>query len=182
MATARPNSATRELGPAKGTSIVKAAGYRVRWLLMVVAVIAVLCIVLSPNRPAAGAQSHLRAWLDTANKGWLPPFITFELVEFLANVVMFVPIGVLGILVGGRGWPALISGTMFSVLLELFQALLLPGRVGSVVDVAANTMGVLCGVCVVALWRTRFRRPSDSDALRHPDISLGGSEASRPVK
>lgn len=69
------------------------------------------------------------------------------LLEFAANVALFVPIGVLGgLLPKGWRWIGPAAGAALSMSAELVQAALLPQRVASVLDVVANVAGVLVGL------------------------------------
>lgn len=85
------------------------------------------------------------------------------IVEVLANVAITVPLAVLGRL----GWPAppwwqwALLGLAVGVGAESAQALLLPDRFASPVDVVANTLGVAlgAGLAAPAARRRHARRP-----------------------
>ena len=85
----------------------------------------------------------LRFFGDHSSTSW----ITYDRVEFLANVAMFVPIGVLFLLVLGRRqwWLATLIGVALTVTIEVSQ-LGIPGRVSDPRDVLANSLGALVGV------------------------------------
>ena len=80
--------------------------------------------------------------------------------ETLANVVMFVPIGLLGSLaLRRRNILIVFYAALASGLIEVVQFLLLPGRVSSWQDIGANTAGALIGFLVsVPALRRRLRR------------------------
>ncbi|MDQ1116679.1 glycopeptide antibiotics resistance protein [Microbacterium testaceum] len=62
-----------------------------------------------------------------AARGWPPTaWITFDGVEFTANVVMFAPLGVLVLLWGGRWWHGIAAGLLISSAIETTQLLFLP--------------------------------------------------------
>ncbi len=132
--------------------------------LLAVAVAAVGFIVLTPGPPDNAGQESLRIWLDTLHaEGKLPGFITFGLVEWSSNVLMFVPIGFLlaaGLSPARRIWaPA--TGAVMSTAIELSQKVWLPSRVSSVGDVLANTSGALLGMLILvagSCWAGRARR------------------------
>ena len=92
----------------------------------------------------------------------LPPYITgFDLV---ANVVAYVPIGLLGVIAaaprlhGARGWlAAAIVGIALSFAMEALQTYL-PNRIPSNVDVATNALGAALGAAAglaLARWLAR---------------------------
>ena len=92
----------------------------------------------------------------------LPFWLVFRVLEFGANIVMFVPFGVLVPLAFGRldrrvAWLTIAAGAGLSMAIELSQ-LVIPGRVSSVLDVVANTLGAAVGVAcvwVVVRWSAR---------------------------
>ena len=87
--------------------------------------------------------------------------VTYDGVEVAANVVMFVPFGLLGgLLVGRRHRGAVLAvGCATSAAIETSQLLFLPTRVATVQDVVLNTAGTAVGLlglaAVVAARRTR---------------------------
>jgi len=88
-------------------------------------------------------------------------WITYPTIEFTANVLMFVPIGLFLLLLFGRRlwWLAVIMGVLLSAAIE-FTQLFLPGRVSDVRDLASNSLGALIGVLValVVTWPAAARR------------------------
>ncbi len=82
----------------------------------------------------------------------LEPFtsrLNVQRIEFLANIGLFVPLGVfLLLLVGGRlWWVAFMAGIVLTSMIENIQKSI-PGRVPDPRDVVANSMGTLLGVAV----------------------------------
>jgi VanZ family protein len=72
----------------------------------------------------------------------------------LAHAAEYAVLGALLLRASGRTGLAFALGTLYAVSDELHQALV-PGRLGSPVDVAIDAMGVACGV---VLWqRARAR-------------------------
>ncbi len=99
-----------------------------------------------------------------------PPtaWITFDVVEFSANVALFVPLAVLLLLLLGprRRWPVLALAVVLTCSIELAQAAWLPTRVSDPRDVVANTAGAALGIALVlAARRVRLRGAHDR-ALR----------------
>lgn len=86
------------------------------------------------------------------------PVLTYERIEFLANIAMFVPLGVLLAIVLVRS-RALVLPIVFvtTFLIECVQALLLPERTPSVMDIVANTAGGCMGLLAVAAAETLGR-------------------------
>lgn len=116
---------------------------------LAVYLLAVAVITLRPAGPDDGALDVARrviAWLEGTG---LP--VTFEGVEAVANVVMFVPFGVLvGLLLHRPWWVVVLLGTATSVLIETVQRWL-PTRYPTLQDVVMNTLGAAVGVVVLAL-------------------------------
>ena len=125
----------------------------------------VLVVTLSPRMPgtsfAAEFVGSVLAWFH--ERGLLIG-MEYDHVEFLANVGMFVPLGVLVLLLKRRWW-MLFAGTAFSAFIETYQALFLPGRYPELRDVLSNSLGFLAGSAVVYL-SARIRRREL--LLRHP--------------
>ncbi len=92
--------------------------------------------------------------------------LSIDRIEFLANIGLFVPLGVfLLLLVGTRLWlVALAAGIVLTSVIENVQRSI-PGRVSDPRDVAANAIGMLIGIALAvvltlpgALRRRRERR------------------------
>ncbi len=81
-------------------------------------------------------------------------WLTYDRAEFLANIALFVPVGVfLLLLVGTRfWWLAGFGAFLMTSAIETAQRSI-PGRVSDERDVLANTVGALIGI-VVALVLT----------------------------
>lgn len=105
-------------------------------------------------RPYGGdissAVDRLIAWFALRpSTAW----ITYERVEFGANIAMFVPLGVLVVLwFGVRGWwAAPLVGLATSGVIEGSQLLFLPSRFPTVSDLVANTLGATAGMLLMLL-------------------------------
>ncbi|MFC0220904.1 VanZ family protein [Nocardioides zeicaulis] len=93
--------------------------------------------------------------------------LSLERIEFLANVGLFVPLGVfLLLLVGSRLWlVAIAAGIVLTSMIETVQRDI-PGRVSDPRDVAANSIGMFAGVALAlvltlpATLRRRRERPA----------------------
>ncbi|WP_295838095.1 VanZ family protein [uncultured Microbacterium sp.] len=76
--------------------------------------------------------------------------------DVVINVLLFLPLGaLLAPLLTRRPWAALVVAIGVPTLVELTQAVFLPGRTASVLDVIANGAGTIAGAVAVALWRRR---------------------------
>jgi glycopeptide antibiotics resistance protein len=117
--------------------------------LVIVATIAYLALVgfatLGPPSIAGAAFSLVYRVVSA-----VAPVSTAD-VEFAANILMFLPLGLLFVLVlGPRTWPwALVIGVLVTLGIEGVQAVL-PGRVPDVRDLFANASGALVGVVLGA--------------------------------
>ncbi len=98
----------------------------------------------------SSAVDRLIAWFaQRPSTAW----ITYERVEFGANVAMFVPLGVFALLwFGVRGWwTAPVLGLLVSGAIEATQLLFLPSRYPDVRDLIANTGGAVVGMLIMLL-------------------------------
>lgn len=107
-------------------------------------------------------------WFDRATWSIGSPF------EFAANVLMFVPVGVLfAMLAGPRRWGwALVAAGGVSLLIELVQ-IPLADRISDPRDLLANTGGAVIGVAIAgagwlvrAAWLALSRAPGGARVAR----------------
>jgi glycopeptide antibiotics resistance protein len=99
------------------------------------------------------------AW--TIDRLGLTPWEGYDLVEFTANIALFVPLGVLMLMWWRhRGWlHATVVAFATSLTIEVLQQLLRPERFASASDVVANTLGGAVGGLLVVAGRRLSRRP-----------------------
>lgn len=117
----------------------------------VVYLAAVAYLVWNPD-PSAPGTAVLRL-TDLIVRLGLPA--TASRTEFSLNVVMFVPLSLLGAFLFRR-WQVsewVSAGFLATVLIEVVQRLLLPTRTGSARDVVANTLGAFVGACAALVVR-----------------------------
>lgn len=106
---------------------------------------------------------------ETPSLSW----VSFGMLEFAANVLLFVPVGVCAVFLFGlrRWWLAVIVGVFLSVAIEAAQ-LVLPGT-PSVRDIISNSMGTVIGVLlalpVAAIASRRHGRPGAGAARPESD-------------
>ncbi len=120
---------------------------------MAVYLVVVALIVFWPTAEvASGSVNVISSTLQSAGA---PPSVSPGRVEFVTNVMLFVPLSFLGNTFrpewGWKGW--LLAGLVGTFAIELTQMLLLPGRSPQVQDVVANTLGAVCGYLLVRLVR-----------------------------
>jgi VanZ family protein len=124
-------------------------------ILLVVYCLVIAVIAFWPGNVDEGIKDALTRTLNEADQPWL----TYRLVERAANVLLFVPLGLLLALSipANRWWLAILICLVVSLAIELVQGAFLPERVISNSDVLQNTAGAIVGV---ALSRIRaLRRP-----------------------
>ena len=136
------------------------------------------------------------AWLtlgpqpfDESNDGWLwrmlrffgrydlTEWITYQRVEFTANVLMFIPVGTFFLLLFGRRlwFAAIAAGAALTVVIETVQRYL-PNRVSDVSDIIANSTGAFIGVMLGLMLtmassrRRRNKKGTADSASREPHI------------
>jgi glycopeptide antibiotics resistance protein len=138
---------------------------RSRWLLLAAGAYALALALIGlwktpVDRNVAVVDLAPVAW--TIQRLGLEPWQGYDLVEFTANIALFVPLGVLMLLWWRqRGWLQA-AGVAFatSLTIEVLQQVLRPERFASPSDVVANTAGgAIGGLLVVAGRRLRARQP-----------------------
>jgi glycopeptide antibiotics resistance protein len=110
-------------------------------------------VTLGPEPYDEQSGGLLWRFLDFFAQHEATDWITFSRVEFAANVLMFVPLGLFLVLLFGRRqwWLAVLLGSATSVAIEVSQGAFLPTRVSDLRDVIANSSGALIGVVVGAI-------------------------------
>lgn len=126
---------------------------RVVLFALVVYAMAALVLLLSPIGPGAIVEAVTR-WtqedlgLVVVRQGWI---------EFGANIVLFLPLGLLLALLFRPPWIGVVLAVALSVAAEAVQ-LVLPGRLASPRDILANALGAGIGAFIAWLI-IRRRRP-----------------------
>ncbi|WP_431220777.1 VanZ family protein [Leifsonia xyli] len=113
-------------------------------------------ITLDPAPADPAGNPALRALLRAVSS--VPGFawVDYSVAEFTANVLLFVPMGLLFVLLLGRWrwWLALAIGVAATLTIELVQTFL-PARFSDPRDLLANTLGTLVGIGVAAVAARR---------------------------
>ena len=114
-------------------------------------------VVFWPSPVDQGSAGTLKAVLRRLHGMGVPGWVNYSFVENLANVLIFVPFGLLGAawLSERRIWLAAAGGIAASCLIETAQAVLLPNRFATIYDVTANSLGAALGCILVYAWRSR---------------------------
>jgi len=125
-------------------------------IVFAVYLVAMGFLVWLPNPDAVqytGIVAVVARWFEPLGLPFEPTYIVLEI---LANVVLFVPFGILALTAFRwmRVWSATLAGLATSCLIEGVQ-LFLPTRYSTVSDLIANTAGALIGALLVVGWRRR---------------------------
>jgi VanZ family protein len=127
---------------------------------------ALALVVFLPARDA-GRVTGLVGWVADLVATWGVPREPAAIVfEFLANVALFVPFGLLfaASIPRWSSWAIIGAGLVASVAIELVQ-LGIPSRVSTVSDVIANTAGTAIG-CTMVMWWRMSRAERAAPAIR----------------
>lgn len=125
---------------------------------------ALALLTLTPARIEYAMPNLLDVMLAVIHRlGWTS--LDFHRFEIIANVLVFVPVGVLAfMLLPRRAWPlTLLVGPVLSLAIEGAQRIALPHRAATVTDVLANSVGATAGLVLAVLCTLVFapRRSSD---------------------
>ena len=129
------------------------------WCLAVYA--AVVALVLLTPVSYGGAVNALGHWIrfdlgiTAFGSGWI---------EFAANILMFVPLGLLLTLLFTHPWRGVVLALVLSAGAELAQ-FVIPSRQPSLRDVLANVAGAGIGAAIAWLLVLRKRRSTATDAI-----------------
>ena len=124
-------------------------------MLLVAYLVAALLIGFWSTPVDGPARGWLLHTLDVLHLRGIPLAVNYATVESAANVLFFVPLGILlTAILPRRRWPlAVVFGALFSCGIELGQLVFLPARFASWSDVAANTAGAASGVALTLVIR-----------------------------
>ncbi len=135
---------------------------RVVWLLLAAYLVVLVLIAYWPTPVDRGAPDLVISEFVRALRRRGITVVDYDRIEFTANIVLFVPFGLLlgALSRPGRRWLAFLLCVAGSAAIELGQALFLPHRIASIADVVANSIGAALGVLAIALVArvTRSRR------------------------
>lgn len=108
------------------------------------------------DRPVAGLLHSALRWL---HRNGAPGWVDYGAVESAANVLLFIPLGLLVSRLAGPGfwWLGTAAGLLTSCAIEAGQFLFLPARYPTAADVLANTLGAVLGTLLAAIVGQRRR-------------------------
>jgi VanZ family protein len=126
-------------------------------------------VTLTPGSEAPTSSELVLRVLDRLqgypHLGWL----TYNRAEYLANIALFVPVGLFLLLLFGTRfwWLAVAAALLMTSFIETVQRVI-PGRVSDDRDIAANTLGAVIGVLLglVLTLPTTLRRWAAEDDRR----------------
>lgn len=106
-----------------------------------------LWLLLAPNAVDKWAPLTVEGGMTFLREHGFPN-LAFWQAEIIANVLVFIPVGLLSfvLLRKPRRWLAFVIGPALSLTVELIQATVLADRVASASDFLLNTLGTVIGV------------------------------------
>ena len=143
-------------------TLVRTTSHKIAVVLAIVYFAALAGILFWPSpvdRPIDGALTHVIMWLHSHG---LPQwFIGYRKIEFAANILLFIPFGIILTLRLHRPWwwLSVIIAAAVSGAVELAQGIFLPQRFPAWSDIVANTFGAFIGaILVLFIWALRRRQ------------------------
>ncbi|MBT2485013.1 MULTISPECIES: VanZ family protein [unclassified Microbacterium] len=112
-----------------------------------------------------GLVGILAKWI--AARGIADYYSSAVVLEFLANVALFVPIGLL-LALGWtrlRLWQVVVVGAAMTVVIEAVQGFM-PSRSPTISDLIANTLGTFLGAAIVAVVILLLEVPRPEESRR----------------
>ncbi|MGF9648050.1 VanZ family protein [Pseudarthrobacter oxydans] len=127
--------------------------YRLWRLILIAMMVPLTFIAFWPSPVDQPVQNQLAAALEILRRHGIPSWFNYKFVEASANIVLFVPLGVVSSLAfpTKRWWQVGALGLLISGFMELGQLLFLHNRFASPWDLMTNTTGAVVGALLVAL-------------------------------
>lgn len=131
-------------------------------------------VTLTPGEVAPTSSELVTRVLARLQRYEELSWLTYDRAELLANVALFVPVGLFLLLLFGTRfwWVAAVAAFALTSAIETAQRSI-PGRVPDERDIAANTTGALVGIAVgvvltlpATLRRNRRKRERQQQAVR----------------
>ncbi|MEV0373111.1 VanZ family protein [Streptomyces sp. NPDC050636] len=130
----------------------------------------VVCLTFGTR--SGGGQAVNFALLDIGNSA--------DIVDFLLNMALFLPGGILFATLGCRWFTAGLLGFLGSFAIEMTQYLVRSGRTSDINDLLSNTLGCLFGyACAAAVISAVGRTPRGDRHFRLDDQSTSPAPLSR---
>ncbi|MBT2568950.1 VanZ family protein [Arthrobacter sp. ISL-85] len=126
--------------------------------------IPVALIAFWPSPVDQPVQAQLATTLYVLHRHGVPVWVDYKLVEATANVLLFLPLGVLGSLAFPTKfwWQVGALGSLLSGCIELGQLLFLHDRFAALSDIVTNTAGATTGALLVMSLRRKLRARADA--------------------
>jgi glycopeptide antibiotics resistance protein len=124
-------------------------------------------LTLGPQPLDEEPNGFLFKLLEVLGRESATSWITYNGLEFTANIAMFVPVGLFFLLLLGRSYwfVAVFAGVVLTFAIETAQ-LFLPARVSDPRDLVSNSIGALIGVIAALIVTTpkarRLKREADA--------------------
>lgn len=109
-------------------------------------------------------------------------WLTYQRIEFLGNVLMFVPVGMFFLLLFGRRlwFVSVFAGVALTCVIEFVQRFM-PDRVSDLSDIIANSVGTLVGVLIaLILTAARARRMRNYERAERNKAKRGAAPRAAP--
>jgi glycopeptide antibiotics resistance protein len=115
--------------------------------------VALALIALWPTPVDRGASGTITRVLARLHAYGVPDWVNYALIEYTANIALFLPVGLLGVVLIGanRWWLAVAAGFALSCIIEASQLVFRPSRVATMLDIMANTTGTVLGALLAVL-------------------------------
>lgn len=147
--------------------------YRFSVIIAIIYLIALALTVFWPtpvDRPISGTLTQVIRWLHDHG---MPKFIGYNKIEFAANIALFIPMGFIAATWLKKAWVGIVLSALASLFIEIGQALWLPNRFPSTMDIVANTLGGAIGVGVLVLERKMRIRKTFSSSSSPSGVGTG---------
>ena len=122
--------------------------------------LAIVAMITLGPAPPSDSEGWLFDILRVLGRSETTRWITYQRVEFTANIFMFFPIGMLArlLLPSGRrhGLVSIAFGVALTCTIEFVQKFI-PGRVSDISDIVSNSIGTVLGVAIVTACALRRR-------------------------
>jgi glycopeptide antibiotics resistance protein len=145
--------------------------HRIIAILTVAYVAVIAALTLGPQPTDGATKSIARAIVGIVDRH-LDSGFRYHHLEFLANVAMFAPLGLLLILLLGRRrwWVVVLLGIVATCSIE-FSQVFIPSRVPDTRDLIANTIGAIAGLLVGLPFAANRQQRQRTSTGSQPAIS-----------
>jgi glycopeptide antibiotics resistance protein len=133
--------------------------------------VALALIVFWPTPVDRDTRDYLVTLIDLLQRLGAPEWVRYTVIEFSANILLFVPAGLFLVILAGprRWWLGPLAGFGASSAIELGQLVFLPDRFATVNDVIANSVGAIIGTALALIVLLIHHRAAPRSPFR-PEI------------